>query len=91
MNKLDSATVAAAIELVLSARFVPGQRVADEQSDDDSISMLGLTRAIAARQLAATGAGAGARMRVFQKAGISSGVVAQALRAGVLVAVQGDA
>ena len=78
--------VADAIDVVLSARFVPGTEPHDD--DTDECSWVVLAHTIATRHLAATGSGC--TMRVFQKAGVSSVVVARSLRAGALLAIQGD-
>ena len=79
---MDSESLAKAIELILLALFVPGEQ---PTSDDESMQ---IAHAIAARAVAATGSGCA--MRVFQKAGVSSLVVARALRTGVLRAVEVD-
>lgn len=80
MKNIDPQTLAKAIDLILSALFVPGDK---PPKDDES---LGTAHAIAVRYYASTGHGCA--LRVFQKAGISSFIVARALRTGVLRAVQ---
>lgn len=80
MKQMDSEKLALAIDLILSALFVPGKKPAD---DDES---LGIAYAIADRCVASTGHGCA--LRAFQKAGISSFIIARALRAGVLRAVE---
>jgi hypothetical protein len=75
----DSLEVAEAIETILKTRFAPGREV----TNDDS------TEVSDARFFAATVCSAGGiepQLRAFQRAGISSRYVAQALRAGLLVA-----
>ncbi len=81
-NHTPAASVADAIDLVHSVRFVAG------------ISPDGRTRtepeaeAIVAAHSLASHAKSALEMRTFQKAGISSRYVAQCLREGVLVAVR---
>jgi hypothetical protein len=81
MKRLDSETLAAAMDLILSALFVPGN--VEPSDDDESIQ---IAHTIASRAVASTGHGCA--LRVFQKAGISSGIIARGLRTGVLQAVQ---
>lgn len=75
----DSLEVAEAIETIQKTRFIPGREV----TDDDSAEMSD------ARFFAVTicyGGSQPPQLRAFQRAGISSRHVAQALRAGLLVA-----
>jgi len=73
--------IADAIDLVLSARFKPGAR--PKGSPDENFDAV-----MAALALARSAWNSGERtlaMRAFQKAGISSRIVAKCLRDGVLV------
>lgn len=72
----EETRVAEAIEIVLGARFVPGEKpTADEAGLD-------LCHAFAVRFC--EGTGSALQLRTFQKVGVSSSTVAWALRAGVL-------
>ena len=80
---MDSESLAKAIDLILSALFVPGESA--PPNGDESLQIV---HAIAARGLVSTGHGCA--LRAFQKAGFSSAIIARALRAGVLQAVEVD-
>lgn len=82
MKQMDSEAIVKAIELILLALFVPGDKP-EHAANDYSLQ---LAQAVAARSVASKGHGC--TMFAMQKAGVSSFAVARALRAGVLRAVE---
>lgn len=85
-DRPEGERVADALDLVLSVRFAPGQE--REGMSEAATSAF----ALAFADTVTKGGGKGVRLRTFQKAGISSRFIAQALRDGVLkVAQKSDA
>jgi hypothetical protein len=74
---IDPIKVAEAIELLHAVRFVSAHKPTEEdRADLGDVYAIALNRAV--------------HLRIFQKAGISSKVVARAVRAGVLGVIEVD-